>query len=95
MSILPREISGRRYFFGSGVWFVIAGAVVGAVTITAAGDRFGRVFGALLACVLVARGAMRLRRARTISKDAIVRETVFGTHVGHVVEQRSDKPPSS
>ena len=63
MSLLPRGVSGRRYAVASGVWFMVAGVIVGAVAIAVTPELSGRAFGALLACVLFVRGVVRLRRA--------------------------------
>lgn len=65
MSLLPRGVSGRRYAIASGVWFMVAGVIVGAVAIAVTPELSSRAFGALLACVLFVRGVVRLRRVDT------------------------------
>jgi hypothetical protein len=64
MSPVPREVSDRRYLLGSGLWFVIAGIIVGAVAIGVASGLPSRGVGAVLAAVLFTRGVLRLVRAR-------------------------------
>jgi len=64
MSILPRASTHRRYFMGSGVWLLIAGLAVGVIAIVSSTGAVNRGVGALLACVMLGRGVLQLRRAR-------------------------------
>ncbi len=70
MPILPRGVADRRYFLVSGVWFLIATAAVSGVAVFGSTDTFSRVVGALLACGMLARAILQLRRARAITEQA-------------------------
>ena len=87
MAVRPKPIPAKRYFRGSGILLVIAGALP-TVGIFMAPDTFGRVFAALMAVILVAGGVYRLRMARSVSDKAVVHETVEGRRVGYVLDER-------
>jgi hypothetical protein len=82
----PRSHGARDYFRRAGRMFLVAAAVVVAVTIFAAPDTFGRVAGALIALVITARALMMFRKARQVSPTALVHEQMGVRNVRYVVE---------
>jgi hypothetical protein len=88
VAVRPKAIPAKRYFRGSGILLVIAGALIAGVGIFMAPDMFGRVFAGLMAVILVGGGVYRLRMARSVSDKAVVHETVEGRSVGYVLDKR-------
>jgi hypothetical protein len=65
------------------------GAVIGGLSLLTGGEPLGRVFGALLACILVIRGVARIRQARRSTQAENV-----NVRVGHLGDERSNGAPA-